>query len=69
MLKRLAAELKARALGQIQKDSRDSLLLQGRIASWMVRAKETINSLPDVEFKVFSQFGEDGIIDWMIERS
>jgi hypothetical protein len=69
MLKRLATQLKARALGQIQKDSRDALLLQGRIASWHVRAKETIASLHDVEFKVFSQFGEDGIIDWIIERS
>lgn len=69
MLRRLAAELKARALGQIQKDARDTLLLQGRIASWLVRAKETIPSLQDAEFKVFSQFGEDGIIDWIIERS
>jgi hypothetical protein len=69
MLRRLAAKLKARTLGQIQKDSRDTLLLQGRMASWLVRAKETVTSLQDVEFKVFSQFGEDGIIDWIIERS
>jgi hypothetical protein len=69
MLNRLASELKARALGQLQKDSRDALLLQGRIASWVVRARETVTSLHDVEFKVLSQFGEDGIIDWIIERS
>ena len=69
MLKRLAAKLKARVVGQIQKDAKDTLLLQGRIASWLVRAKQTITSLQDVEFKVFSQFGEDGIIDWIIERS
>jgi hypothetical protein len=69
MLKRLAAKFKASALGQIQKDSRDALLLQGRIASWLVRAKESVTSLQDVEFKVFSQFGEDGILDWIIERS
>jgi hypothetical protein len=30
---------------------------------------ETISSLQDVEFKVFSQWGEDGIIDWLIERA
>ena len=65
MLRRLAAELRARTLGQIQKESRDALLLQGRIASWLVRSKETITSLRDVEFKVLSQFGEDGIIDWI----
>jgi hypothetical protein len=69
MLKRLAAKFKARALGQVQKDSRDALLLQGRIASWLVRTKESIVSLQDAEFKVFSQFGEDGILDWIIERS
>jgi hypothetical protein len=69
MLNGLASELKSRVLGPIQKDSKDILLLQGRIASWLVRAKETIASLQDVEFKVFSQYGEDGIIDWVIERS
>jgi hypothetical protein len=28
-----------------------------------------IRSLQDIEFKVFSQWGEDGIIDWLIERA
>jgi hypothetical protein len=69
MLKSLACELKAWVFGKIQKDSKDALLLQGRIASWLMRAKETITSLQDVEFRVFSQYGEDGIIDWIIERS
>src|SRR5260370_15862533 len=69
MLRRLAAELRARTLGQIYEQSKDDLLLQGRIASWLVRSKQTITYLRDVEFKVLSQFGEDGIIDWIIERS
>jgi hypothetical protein len=47
----------------------DSLLLQGRIASWQVRSMKSIQSLQDVEFKVLSQWGEDGIIDWLIERA
>lgn len=46
----------------------DSLLL-GRMASWHVRSMRTIGSLEDVEFKVSSQWGEDGIIDWLIERA
>jgi hypothetical protein len=54
---------------QIQKESKDALLLQGRIASWLVRSKETVTSPRDVEFKVLSQFGEDGIMDRMIEQS
>jgi hypothetical protein len=44
-------------------------LLTGRIASWQVRAMETLNSLEDAEFKVSSQFGEDGIIEWLVERA
>jgi hypothetical protein len=47
----------------------DSMLLQGSIASWHVRAQKNISSLADVEFRVFSQCGEDGIIDWLIERA
>ncbi len=47
----------------------DSQLLLGRMASWEVRAKKTISSLQDVEFKVSSQWGEDGIVDWLIERA
>ncbi len=47
----------------------DALLLQGRMASWHVRQMKSIRSLSDVEFKVFSQWGEDGIIDWLIERA
>lgn len=48
--------------------SPDKLLL-GQLASWQVRAKETLNSLQDAEFRVSSQFGEDGIIDWLVERA
>ncbi len=47
----------------------DQLLLQGRMASWHVRSRPVIGSLADVEFKVTSQWGQDGIIDWLIERA
>lgn len=43
--------------------------LLGRIASWHVRSRTVISSLADVEFKVNSQWGQDGIIDWLIERA
>jgi hypothetical protein len=46
-----------------------SHLLMGRFASWQVRAQKVLNSLRDAEFKVSSQWGEDGIIDWLIERA
>jgi hypothetical protein len=43
--------------------------LLGRMASLQVRAMPTLNSLRDAEFKVSSQWGEDGIIDWLVERA
>lgn len=33
------------------------------------RSKHSIRNLAEVEVKVFSQWGEDGIIDWLISRS
>jgi hypothetical protein len=39
------------------------------MASWEVRSMECVNSLEQVEFKVSSQWGEDGIIDWLVERA
>lgn len=42
--------------------------LVGRQLAWRVRDLESINSFADVEFAVFSQFGDDGIIQWLIHR-
>jgi hypothetical protein len=51
------------------RDTRSVALLMGRMASWQVRSRTAISSLQDVEFKVSSQWGEDGIIEWLIERA
>jgi hypothetical protein len=45
-----------------------SLLLQGRIAANQVKAMLRIRHLGDVEFRVCSQWGEDGIIEWLCAR-
>ncbi|AWK90192.1 hypothetical protein DEW08_29710 (plasmid) [Azospirillum thermophilum] len=42
-----------------------SLLLSGRMASRSLPRFQRIRNLAEVEFKVFSQWGEDGIIDWL----
>lgn len=44
------------------------LMLQGMIAARQVAAISRPACLPDVEFKVFSQWGEDGIIEWLVSR-
>ena len=48
--------------------SEKNLFLQGQLMAETINKKEKINSLKDVEFSVFSQFGEDGIIHWIINR-
>jgi hypothetical protein len=45
--------------------SETQLLLIGRLAAEALRSRSSIVSLRDVEFKVFSQFGDDGIIQWL----
>lgn len=43
-------------------------LLAGRQCAEVFRSKQEVDTLRDVEFQVFSQFGEDGIIDWLIHH-
>lgn len=45
-----------------------SLILQAQTAAGSTRGRERVGRLDAVEFRAFSQFGEDGIIDWLIER-
>ena len=42
------------------------LLLQGRIAARTSPVGKAIRNLSEVEFRVFSQWGEDGIIEWLV---
>ena len=48
--------------------SEKNIFLQGQLMAEIKNKKEKINSLKDVEFSVFSQFGEDGIIHWIINK-
>ena len=41
------------------------LLLNGRNACRLLPRNTPIDSLADVEFRVFSQWGEDGIVEWL----
>lgn len=53
-----------RALSQ-QDSSEQNTLMLGKILSENVKSKKNISSLNDVEFRVFSQWGDDGIIQWL----
>jgi hypothetical protein len=45
-----------------------TIVLQSQMLAQANRNKEKIKELSDVEFSGFSQWGEDGIIDWLIEK-
>ncbi len=48
---------------------RKTLLLEARCyIETVIKKKDKIASLEEVEFQVFSQFGEDGIIQWIINQ-
>jgi hypothetical protein len=42
-----------------------SFLQQGRLAAHAIAKDRPLSSLADAEFRVFSQWGEDGIIEWL----
>lgn len=49
-------------------DVQKGLLLNGKILSSINNQKQNIESLDEVEFQVFSQRGEDGIIQYIINK-
>ena len=44
------------------------LLAQGRSLALQIRSLEGIRRLADAEFKIFSQYGDDGIIQYLVQR-
>jgi hypothetical protein len=42
------------------------MLALGKMLSAILCQKNKIDSLAEVEFRIFSQFGDDGIIQWLV---
>lgn len=53
-------------IANLSTSSEQQLLMHGRLLSERVKSKKRIASLSEVEFGVFSQFGDDGIIQWLV---
>jgi len=68
MLKAHLQHLKDRALASLVAQSERSLLLQGVHACHTLRSLGHLQHLSDAEFRVHSQWGEDGILEWLIQR-
>lgn len=52
----------------VERNGESSIVLQCLSIAQANRAKERIRSLSEVEFSGFSQWGEDGIVDWLLAR-
>lgn len=67
MVSRLKKWLKALAATSLRQNARHEtqLLAIGKLLSWHSRSRRDVAALAEVEFKVFSQFGDDGIIQWL----
>lgn len=50
------------------KTGEQQLLTLGRLLAESNKSKRDIKSLEEVEFKVFSQWGDDGIIQWLVSH-
>ena len=44
------------------------LIIQSKILSEKNKQKKILENLSEVEYSVFSQWGEDGVIDWLISQ-
>ncbi|HVO99175.1 MAG TPA: hypothetical protein VMT15_13965 [Bryobacteraceae bacterium] len=62
---RFSSSLAARISSRIEPKI---LLAQGYQCCFQLRSLLTLNALEDAEFQIYSQWGEDGIIEWLIQR-
>ncbi len=56
----------ARSLAHLRRQNDDLLILQGRALAQQNALRAPLESLEEAEFKVFSQFGEDGILQYLV---
>jgi len=73
MLRAALRTFRSRLLAPVlEKESSSSgdrlLLLQGKNACHVSRSLDHIDTLSDIEFGIYSQWGEDGILEWLIQR-
>lgn len=67
-LKKYLFDRSCRVIAMIERSYVKTTILQSLLIAKENRRKERIKNLNEVEFSGFSQWGEDGIIDWLIEK-
>jgi hypothetical protein len=59
----------SRSMSTLRQQLDDSMILQGRALAVQNTLRAPLASIQDAEFKVFSQFGEDGILQYLIAET
>ena len=67
-MRKFLQKLKKYFLNDFYIQNEKQQLIMGAILANQVKSKQKINSLAEVEFSIFSQFGDDGIIQWLIHN-
>jgi hypothetical protein len=67
LINRLLSHL-ARNNSFLRSRHEEQLLLTGKLLSMESAKRSSIDSLAETEFRIFSQFGDDGIIQWLIHN-
>jgi hypothetical protein len=57
-----------REVARLTRASEQHSLMLGKLLTEIMRSNTRVACLGDVEFKVFSQFGDDGIIQWLVRN-
>ncbi len=68
MIKRILKVLKTKLFLDLYLQNDKHSLQIGRILSNQIKKLKEIKSFDEVEFSIFSQFGDDGIIQWLINN-
>ena len=63
-----APQMTAAHLAEIAERQERLLLATGQVAARQVQAMERLECIADAEFRIHSQFGEDGIIEWLVSQ-
>ncbi len=66
--RRVLNKLRRYMAGELDSRQIDALMLLGKLNIERIKGLQDIRSLHEVEFKVFSQWGEDGIIQHLIRK-
>ena len=68
MVRKVINKAKSVLTTDLLRESEKQKLLLGKILTNQIVEKKEIKSLEEVEFSIFSKFGDDGIIQWLVHH-